>query len=79
MVIDKKPQENTPLPVGEKTEQKMQNWTHPRCGTVLSAPVEGAKNTTCPVCDMYVTIQCLLSDYQTEISQSKKIQTCSLG
>ena len=53
MVIDKK-LKNTPLPVGKPNK---------RCKTGLIQdvalfyqPVEGAKNTTCPVCDMYVTI-----------------------
>ena len=56
MVIDKKPKRNTPLPIGEKTEEKMQNWIHPRCGTVLTVPAVGAKNVICTGCDTYVTI-----------------------
>ena len=56
MVIDKKSQSETHLPVGEKSEQKMQNWTHQRCGTVLAAPIEGAKNVTCTGCGITVTI-----------------------
>ena len=39
MVIDKKPQEIPPLTLGEKTEEKMQKWTHERCKTVLTVPV----------------------------------------
>jgi len=55
MVIDKKSQSETHHPVGEKSEQKMQNWTHQRCGTTLTVPAEGAQ-TICTGCDTLVTI-----------------------
>jgi hypothetical protein len=64
MVIDKKSQSETHLPRGEKSEQKMQNWTHQRCGTVLAAPVEGAKNVTCTGCGITVTIPSLGNQIQ---------------
>ena len=56
MVIDQKPQHHTPLSVGEKSQEKLQQWTHPRCGTTLSAPVEGIKNIECAGCGHNVSI-----------------------
>jgi len=56
MVIDQKPQHHTPLPVGEKSQEKLQQWTHLRCGTTLSAPVEGIKNIECSGCGINVSI-----------------------
>lgn len=34
----------------------MQDWTHQRCGTVLTVPLDGAKNMTCTGCGITVSI-----------------------
>ena len=51
-MIDKKPQQNDPLPLGED----MQNWTHKECGTIIARPEKGIETIPCHGCGFPVTI-----------------------
>ena len=61
MVIDKSPQENPTLPVGENKPNYSHSWVHPRCGTTLQSPPEGRKNIPCDGCGVIVSIPSLNS------------------
>ena len=39
-----------------QAEQKMQDWKHERCGTVLTVPYDGVKNIKCDGCGTIVSV-----------------------
>ena len=72
MVIDKSPQENPALPVGENKPNYSHSWVHPRCGTTLQSPPEGRKNIPCDGCGVIVSIPDLETYNLSKNSTRKK-------